>query len=263
MTRFRLMLVAGFVVIANASCSRPEGRSAEAPPPAAAAAAPVAAAPPSPGPPAWPDWLDARIKEYQAEEVWHFQHQGQPAYSIQSGCCDRLNPVFSASGGLICSPSGGETFDGDGKCPLAALADPGVRPTRIWPRATKPNDLLIAPPPDIMVARLAPPPSTLPAWLLAEIRTHEGQELWQFQRGGKPAYYIISGSGDGYHPVYDFSVAYVCSPNGGITGGGDEKCPATALADPGAPIIRLWPEQADPGEEVHVPPLDVAPARSE
>ena len=91
-------------------------------------------------------WLEAEIKEYDAQEVWQLQHKGQPAYFIRSGCCDQYDPVFSESGEYICSPSGGMMGVGDEKCPLAPLADPGTEITRIWPESTAPGEKIVVPP---------------------------------------------------------------------------------------------------------------------
>jgi hypothetical protein len=87
-------------------------------------------------------WLKAEIKQYDAQQVWKFQHKGEPAYFIQSGCCDQYDPVFSASGKYICSPSGGFEGSGDGKCPWPA--DPGTKITLVWPDI-KLNDAIVAP----------------------------------------------------------------------------------------------------------------------
>ena len=87
-------------------------------------------------------WLKAEIKEYQAQEVWLFQHKGEPAYFILSGCCDQYNPVFSASGRYICSPSGGSEGNGDEICPWPA--DKGTKITLVWPDV-EPNRVIGAP----------------------------------------------------------------------------------------------------------------------
>ena len=94
-------------------------------------------------------WLKGKIKEHEAQEVWQFQRNGHAAYFIVSGCCDGYNPVYSASGEYICSPSGGNQGSGDDQCPTIALADAGTKITRIWPDTTTPGQRLVAPPLDI------------------------------------------------------------------------------------------------------------------
>ena len=89
-------------------------------------------------------WLEAKIEEYNAQEVWKFQHNGQTAYFFLSGCCDQYNPVFNASGKFICSPSGGYEGDGDQKCPWPA--DRGTNITLVWPVSNQnPNRSMVAP----------------------------------------------------------------------------------------------------------------------
>ncbi|HLP79380.1 MAG TPA: hypothetical protein VK158_01990 [Acidobacteriota bacterium] len=44
-------------------------------------------------------------------------YNDQPVYYARSQCCDRLDFLYDQSGNAICSPSGGITGTGDGKCP--------------------------------------------------------------------------------------------------------------------------------------------------
>ncbi len=95
-----------------------------------------------------PDWLVAKIKRIEPlplpnsdfKQLWRIQHQGQPAYFAVTG---RLyDELFSASGELLCKPTGGDYNRGDGKCPWPA--DPGTESTFVWahPRAN-PRDSAI------------------------------------------------------------------------------------------------------------------------
>lgn len=84
-----------------------------------------------------PDWLRARIAGYERQParlapstIWRITHQGKPAFYLVSPCCDQFNPLLDAGGKEICSPSGGFTGAGDGKCP--SPMDAGTRATRIW-----------------------------------------------------------------------------------------------------------------------------------
>lgn len=83
-----------------------------------------------------PDWLATKIKRSEPlpvpnsdfKQVWRIRLQGQPAYYAVTG---RLyDELFSASGELLCKPTGGDYGQGDGKCPWPA--DPGTETTFIW-----------------------------------------------------------------------------------------------------------------------------------
>ena len=257
MSIVRKLFIVSLLVLTNSSCRLSENSSSDDAPassPIPIAANPGSASNRSPGPSAWPDWLDAKIKKYDASEVWHFQHEGHTAYFLKSGGGDQYNPVFNAIGRYICSPSGGVTTDnGDEKCPVPALADQGTPITRIW---SVDNEPYYRPPPDLLIPRLPPLPRALPNWLKAQVKDHDGQELWQFQHKGETTYFILAGCCDGVDPVFSGSGAYICSPSGGHTGG-DDQCPSTALADPGTKIILVWPDPIITGEKYTPPRLDI------
>ncbi|MGN7833846.1 DUF6970 domain-containing protein [Pseudoxanthomonas sp. 22568] len=84
-----------------------------------------------------PDWLRARIADYERlpangapGSIWRITHQGSPAFYLVSPCCDQFNPLLDARGKEICSPSGGFTGAGDGKCPKPM--DAGTEAIRVW-----------------------------------------------------------------------------------------------------------------------------------
>lgn len=88
-------------------------------------------------PPQVPDWLKARIAGYERQPaqqapstIWRIIHQGAPAFYLVSPCCDQFNPLLDAGGKEICSPSGGFTGAGDGKCPHPM--DAGTGAIRLW-----------------------------------------------------------------------------------------------------------------------------------
>lgn len=90
-----------------------------------------------------PWWLKRRLKAWAREDgasprvlsVWRLQHKGATAYLVHAGCCDRMNTLYSAYGFELCSPSGGFTGEGDGRCPTPE--DPGTHRELVWehPRA--------------------------------------------------------------------------------------------------------------------------------
>jgi hypothetical protein len=65
-----------------------------------------------------------KIKELQSENVrnppasiWQYEYNGQKVYYIPSYCCDFQSQLFDSNCNLICSPDGGFSGKGDGKCP--------------------------------------------------------------------------------------------------------------------------------------------------
>jgi hypothetical protein len=56
-------------------------------------------------------------KDPQPKEVWRYTYQGEPVFLVVPDCCDQYISVYSSKCVLICSPGGGITGKGDGKCP--------------------------------------------------------------------------------------------------------------------------------------------------
>jgi hypothetical protein len=48
--------------------------------------------------------------------VWQYEYNGQTVYYIPAVCCDIPSQLLDANCNLICSPDGGFTGKGDGKC---------------------------------------------------------------------------------------------------------------------------------------------------
>ncbi len=90
-----------------------------------------------------PKWVDQLIRNFESEPVgnppqsiWRYEYQGQIVYYVPPQCCDQFSTLFDASGEDICSPDGGLTGSGDGRCPdffsertseTLIWADPGTR----------------------------------------------------------------------------------------------------------------------------------------
>jgi hypothetical protein len=49
--------------------------------------------------------------------VYSYVYNNQTVYSFSADCCDQFNTVYDVNCKVICSPSGGITGNGDGKCP--------------------------------------------------------------------------------------------------------------------------------------------------
>ncbi|MHC2993269.1 hypothetical protein OB13_17390 [Pontibacter sp. HJ8] len=67
--------------------------------------------------------MEAKIKKLKQEgvrnppaSVWQYQYNGQTVYYIPPHCCDAPGILFDANCNYICSPDGGFTGQGDGKC---------------------------------------------------------------------------------------------------------------------------------------------------
>lgn len=62
-------------------------------------------------------------------------------------------------------------------------------------------------------------------------------QVWEWKVNGKTYYYITSGCCDQYNFLYDEKCNIVCAPDGGISGGGDGKCPESMKQ---ANQILIW-----------------------
>jgi len=95
-------------------------------------------------PGAWSSWLRSKIHQYETVQasqaplqIWQITHKGQPAYYMVSPCCDEYNPLFSAQGKQLCSPTGGIHGAGDSKCPRPA--DKGTKVLFVWAQSRSPS----------------------------------------------------------------------------------------------------------------------------
>lgn len=52
-----------------------------------------------------------------ATSIWQYEYNGEMVYYITSYCCDIESQLFDGECNQICSPDGGLTGTGDGKCP--------------------------------------------------------------------------------------------------------------------------------------------------
>lgn len=70
-----------------------------------------------------PDCIQQKIKDIAAEDVWNppakvysYLYNGKNVFLISQHCCDIPSVVLDQDCNVICSPSGGFSGRGDGKC---------------------------------------------------------------------------------------------------------------------------------------------------
>lgn len=75
----------------------------------------------SDAPPAFVDQLIADIEAEPARnppaKIFRYQYDGREVYFVPAHCCDMTSELFTADGESLCSPDGGITGRGDGRCP--------------------------------------------------------------------------------------------------------------------------------------------------
>lgn len=71
-----------------------------------------------------PDWMAALIATYEREPVANparriirFKFENKTVYYLPPICCDIPSRLLDADGQMLCSPDGGFTGRGDGRCP--------------------------------------------------------------------------------------------------------------------------------------------------
>ena len=71
-----------------------------------------------------PEWVSKLIQELESEPLANppaflarYLYHGQVVYFLPQRCCDIPSVLWDAEGTVLCSPDGGITGEGDGKCP--------------------------------------------------------------------------------------------------------------------------------------------------
>ncbi|MDO9260913.1 MAG: hypothetical protein Q7U08_03115, partial [Flavobacteriaceae bacterium] len=64
-----------------------------------------------------------KIEQFKREKVsnpprsvYSYQYKGKTVYYITADCCDQYNILYDVNCNVICSPDGGITGNGDGRC---------------------------------------------------------------------------------------------------------------------------------------------------
>jgi hypothetical protein len=60
---------------------------------------------------------EAAPKSNPPGSIWRYDYQGRVVYYVPPVCCDVPSKLYDSDGNVICSPDGGLTGAGDGKCP--------------------------------------------------------------------------------------------------------------------------------------------------
>ena len=84
-----------------------------------------------------PAWLTKLIREFEQQPVANpplsvreFQYRGQRVYYVPPQCCDVPSTLYDSTGAVLCSPDGGMTGRGDGKC--ADFFQAREQERRVW-----------------------------------------------------------------------------------------------------------------------------------
>ncbi len=71
-----------------------------------------------------PAWVRELIRGFQAapvgnppQSIWKSQFGLQTTYYVPPQCCDQFGILYDAAGTILCSPDGGFSGGGDGRCP--------------------------------------------------------------------------------------------------------------------------------------------------
>ena len=69
------------------------------------------------------DFLSEFVEQYDAgpfgpvENIWKYRFNSETVYYIPPKCCDIPSVLLNEKGEVLCSPDGGLTGSGDGRCP--------------------------------------------------------------------------------------------------------------------------------------------------
>ena len=92
--------------------------------------------------------------------------------------------------------------------------------------------LLILAFPDFQCVDPASPLEDEPAWVRELIREFQAapvgnppQSIWKSEFNGHTTYYVLPQCCDQFGILYDEEGNVLCAPDGGISGGGDGRCP--------------------------------------
>lgn len=71
----------------------------------------------------WPTFVDRLIAHQESEpvknppgKIWRYRYQGRVVFYVPPSCCDVPSTLYASDGTVVCSPDGGMTGHGDGKC---------------------------------------------------------------------------------------------------------------------------------------------------
>lgn len=87
--------------------------------------------------PALPKWLQSKISKYESmppsnppRSVHQSTYEGKTVYYIPPICCDIQSELYDEAGKRLCSPDGGFTGGGDGRCKLFNVGE--AKSSTLW-----------------------------------------------------------------------------------------------------------------------------------
>jgi hypothetical protein len=60
--------------------------------------------------------LQAEPKANPPASIWRYRYEGRVVFYVPPSCCDVPSALYDGDGNLVCSPDGGITGGGDGRC---------------------------------------------------------------------------------------------------------------------------------------------------
>ncbi|MEY4930135.1 MAG: hypothetical protein RI909_859 [Bacteroidota bacterium] len=79
----------------------------------------------------YPGCLQTMIKSANSPlEIWSYLYNKEIVFLAIADCCDQYDVVYSSNCTVVCSPSGGFSGQGDGKCP--DFFNKATKGTLVW-----------------------------------------------------------------------------------------------------------------------------------
>lgn len=70
-----------------------------------------------------PPFVTALVEQYRAgpmdntpQSIWRYTYENRDVYYVPPVCCDVPSMLYDGDGNVLCSPDGGITGRGDGRC---------------------------------------------------------------------------------------------------------------------------------------------------
>lgn len=77
-------------------------------------------------------WMKEKINQRDVNAIFRYEVDGKTYYGLSILGKDVMYPLYDAAGNYVCSPSGGLTGRGDGKCPELRMKIQQQEQVKIW-----------------------------------------------------------------------------------------------------------------------------------